>query len=103
MGFLSRLGWIVRGGILPNPYAFAMAYKSVLAGDKDLIAVGQALRELRLQRGFSQEVLAVDAGVERSYMGAIERAEVNVTLVVLSRICRALRVRPSDLLEKAGM
>ena len=98
-----QMGWIVRGRILPDAYAFCMAYKSVLAGDKSLIAVGKAVRETRLERGLSQEDLAVDANVERSYMGAIERAEANLTLIVLTRICRALKIKPSELLAKARL
>ncbi len=80
-----------------------MAYKSVLAGDKSLVAVGNAMREVRRERRLSQEDLAVDADVELSYMGAIERAEVNVTLLVLVRLCLALKVWPSELLAKARM
>lgn len=97
------MGWIVRGWILPNSYPLAMAYKSVLAGEKSLVAIGNAVRAVRRERGLSQEDLAVDADVERSYMGAIERAEVNVTLLVLVRLCRALKVSPSELLAKARM
>ena len=80
-----------------------MPHKSVLAGDKTLRALGIALRAARKERGLSQELLAVDAGVERSYLGAIERAEVNVTVEVITRICRALKVKPSELFANAGL
>ena len=80
-----------------------MPHKSVLAGEPRLRAVGSALRAVRVERGLSQEDLATDAHVERSYLGAIERAEVNVTLVVFARVCRALKVKPSELLDRAGM
>ncbi len=79
-----------------------MAYKSEkFAGDRDLVALGQALRSARKERGLSQESLAADAGVERSYMGAIERGEVNVTLIVLLRICKELKIKPSQMMVKA--
>lgn len=81
----------------------AMPHKSVLAGDKSLKALGEALRAVRKERGLSQEELAVDASVERSYLGAIERAEVNVTVEVVTRICRALKVKPSELFANAGL
>ncbi|NDG16798.1 MAG: XRE family transcriptional regulator, partial [Betaproteobacteria bacterium] len=38
-----------------------------------------------------------------SYMGAIERAGANLTLIVLTRICRALKIKPSELLAKARL
>jgi transcriptional regulator with XRE-family HTH domain len=80
-----------------------MPHKSVhYSGDKALVALGGVLRQLRRERGLSQEALAVDAEVERSYLGAIERGEVNLTLMVLMRICRELDVKPSALLQDAG-
>lgn len=41
---------------------------------------GQAVRERRLQSGVSQDALALMADIDRSYVGRIERGEVNVTL-----------------------
>jgi transcriptional regulator with XRE-family HTH domain len=81
-----------------------MPHKSTqFAGDRALVALGGALRDARRQKGLSQEALAVDAQVERSYLGAIERGEVNVTLMVLTRICRELKTAPSAVLLAAGM
>lgn len=80
-----------------------MPHKSVLAGERRLRAVGSALRDFRKEVGLSQELLAVDASVERSYLGAIERGEVNVTLLVIARLCRALNIKPSELLAKAKL
>ena len=45
-----------------------------------LIKFGNRVRELRLQKGFSQEELAHLANVHRTYIGMIERAEKNITL-----------------------
>jgi len=68
-----------------------------------LIAFGEAVRRLRLERGLSQETLALYAEIDRSYMGGIERGESNVTLMVLVRIASALKVSASDLLGAAKL
>lgn len=54
--------------------------------------VGQRLRELRSDRGLSQEGFAQAIGVHRTYMGAIERGERNLTLRSLERIAERLGV-----------
>lgn len=51
----------------------------------------------------SQESLATDATLDRSYMGGIERGEHNLTLMNLCRISEALQVKPSTLLVAAGL
>jgi transcriptional regulator with XRE-family HTH domain len=81
-----------------------MPHKSAqYAGDRALAALGKALRDARRSKGLTQESLAVDACVERSYLGAIERGEVNLTLMVLTRICRELEIKPSAMLDSAGL
>lgn len=60
---------------------------------------GQKIREERLKQGFSQEELAARAGVHRTYIGMIERAEKNVTLESIEKLSRALDV-PIDYLMK---
>jgi hypothetical protein len=72
------------------------------AGNKTLVALGLAIRAERLTLGLSQEALAVDAEHDRSYMGGVERGEHNLTLMGLSKIAGALKLKPSDLLQKAG-
>lgn len=54
------------------------------------------VRELRVQRGFSQEELAHHSGLHRTYVGAVERAERNITLLNAQRIADALGVSLSD-------
>lgn len=71
------------------------------AGDPVLVSIGQVIRELRTGRGLSQEGLAHEAGVDRSYMGGIERGEHNLTVMSLNRICQCLEVRMSELLDRA--
>jgi transcriptional regulator with XRE-family HTH domain len=71
------------------------------AGDPVLVSIGNTIRELRAERGLSQEGLAHEAGVDRSYMGGIERGEHNPTVMNLHRICKCLEVRMSELLRQA--
>jgi len=55
------------------------------------------LRALRVERGLSQEELAHSAGVHRTYVGSIERAERNVSIDSIERLCAALGVDLVDL------
>lgn len=66
-------------------------------------ALGQAIRATRLERGLAQEALAARAGIDRSYFGAIERGEFNVTLDTIAKIATALATKPSQLLTRAGL
>lgn len=54
--------------------------------------LGQRIRQVRLERGLSQEALAHGAGLDRSYMSGIERGARNVTVLKLYAIARALGV-----------
>lgn len=64
-----------------------------------LIKFGQKVREERAKLGLSQEELAGRAGVHRTYIGMIERAEKNITLENIEKIAKALNV-PIDYLMK---
>lgn len=57
------------------------------------------IRELRLQKRISQEALADEAGVHRTYMGSVERGERNISLENIVKIARALKVAPANLLQ----
>lgn len=59
---------------------------------------GDRVREERRKRGFSQEELASRAGVHRTYIGMIERAEKNITLSNIEKIAKALHIKPSELI-----
>jgi transcriptional regulator with XRE-family HTH domain len=61
--------------------------------------VGKRIRELRVARKVSQESLADDAGLHRTYMGSVERGERNISLENIVRIARALHVPPDELLS----
>jgi len=54
------------------------------------ILVGQNIRHIRVTQGVSQERLAYDSGVDRSYLGGVERGEENPTVDVLDRLATAL-------------
>jgi DNA-binding XRE family transcriptional regulator len=57
------------------------------------------LRRIRVQRGLSQERLAHDAEVDRSYVGGLERQEENPTVDVLDRLAKTLEVPVSELFK----
>jgi transcriptional regulator with XRE-family HTH domain len=63
---------------------------------------GAHVRELRRERGISQERLATLAGLDRTYVGGIERGERNVALVNILKLARGLEVEPQELLEPFG-
>ena len=52
--------------------------------------VARNIRRLRLERGLSQEALAVDAGIDRTYVSRLERGLENPTISVLEKLARAL-------------
>lgn len=69
-----------------------------LSGAPALLALGKAIRAERINKGMAQEVLAYEAGVDRSYLGGIERGEHNVAIINLIKIANALGVKLSELL-----
>ena len=73
------------------------------AGDKVLKNLGDAIRLKRSELGLSQEALAVDAELDRSYVGGIERGEHNLTVMNLKKIADALGTKLSALLIVAKL
>lgn len=69
--------------------------------NEKLVAFGQRVREIRKSRGLSQEGMAALAGVDRSYMGHIERGEKNITLTKIYQISDALGIEVADLFPRA--
>lgn len=57
-----------------------------------LVALGHAIRALRLERGFSQERLAEESGLHPRYISDVERGRRNVGMVNIERLARALSV-----------
>jgi DNA-binding XRE family transcriptional regulator len=92
--FFVRQPWTIGGMAKPSP---------TYAGNKVLKDLGDAIRLHRSARGLSQEALAVDAELDRSYVGGIERGDHNLTLMNLKKIADALDTTMSSLLLKAGL
>lgn len=65
-----------------------------------LIHFGKTIQSMRKDRNLSQEMLAEKAGLHRTYIGMIERAEKNVTLINIQKIATALGVTIKELFEK---
>ena len=60
--------------------------------EKILVTFGERVRFFRKQKGLSQEQLAFKADLHRTYIGMIERAEKNITLINIQKIAIALDV-----------
>ncbi len=65
---------------------------------KILINFGEKVREIRKEKGLSQEELAHKADLHRTYIGMIERAEKNITLLNIEKIAKALEVNIKELI-----
>jgi transcriptional regulator with XRE-family HTH domain len=65
-----------------------------------LLNFGKQVRKIRLEQNLSQEELADKAGVHRTYIGMIERAEKNITLENIEKIAKALNCKIAELIEK---
>jgi transcriptional regulator with XRE-family HTH domain len=65
--------------------------------DEILVKFGDKLRQIRKNKGLSQEQLASDANLHRTYIGMIERAEKNITLLNIYKISKALDIDIKDL------
>jgi transcriptional regulator with XRE-family HTH domain len=61
--------------------------------------IGWNLRRLRVEKGFSQERLALEAGIDRAYVGRVERGSENVTVATLEAFTNVLGVRVSALFQ----
>lgn len=64
-------------------------------------AFGDALRELRAERGMSQEAVALEAGLNRGYYSGVERGVRNVSLANIVKIAGALGCPASEVLGRA--
>ena len=102
-------GWLATRLYVYNVFVFAvyatavdvrrsMARIVAVSADPKVL-LGKRVREIRESQGISQEALADIAGVHRTYMGTVERGETNISLLNVIKIAKALKVRPSMLLD----
>lgn len=75
------------------------AAKTSAKNDDPRVVFGRQLAALRKQAGYSQEALALESGLARSYLGGVERGQRNIALLNICRLARALAVKPSMLME----
>jgi transcriptional regulator with XRE-family HTH domain len=60
---------------------------------------GERLRAIRSAHGYSQEALALASGLDRSYIGGVERGERNISLVNICKLAETLKLTPKDFFE----
>jgi transcriptional regulator with XRE-family HTH domain len=70
---------------------------------RTLVALGNAIRDIRVSKGISQEKLALMAEIDRSYVGRVERGDNNVALLTLARLAAALDITVAKLVQKARL
>jgi transcriptional regulator with XRE-family HTH domain len=73
-----------------------MTTKTRAAAKNPMEVFGAGVRAERKARGYSQEAFADHIGVDRSYMGGVERGERNLSLTNIMRILSGLEMRPSE-------
>ena len=64
------------------------------------VAFGQVLKKYRLEKGLSQERLALESGLDRTYISLLERGKRQPSIKTLFAISAHLKIRPSTLIEK---
>lgn len=71
--------------------------------DPLLLSLGGAIKRIRLEKALSQEKLALLAGIDRTYVGQVERGDNNVAILTLSRLARALDLSIAELTQEANI
>lgn len=64
------------------------------------VIFGRRLRELRVARGVSQEALAAQAGLDRTYVSSCERGKRNISILNIYKLAEALDTHPAELLKE---
>lgn len=81
-------------------YRFVHTKISKMDKSNILEKFGEKIKEYRKLKGLSQEQLAEKANLHRTYIGMIERAEKNITLLNIEKIANALDVKITDLINQ---
>lgn len=71
--------------------------------DPALVALGAAIRRVRLSKDISQEKLALLAEVDRSYVGRVEQGDNNVAILTLSKLALAMEITLAKLMQEAKL
>lgn len=66
------------------------------------VRLGQKIRKLRKEKGWSQEAFADKCGIQRAHMSLIELGKQNLTLATLESICKTLGISMSGILRGVG-
>ncbi len=61
---------------------------------------GKKLKKLRLERGLSQESLALSADLDRTYIPSIEKGERNISITVLEKLAKALKISIKEFFDE---
>jgi transcriptional regulator with XRE-family HTH domain len=61
---------------------------------------GKVIKELRINKKISQEKLALESDIDRTYISDIEKGERNVSLLIIDRLAKALQISLNDLFKK---
>lgn len=64
-----------------------------------LLKIGNRIRDFRIEANLSQEKLAFESELDRTYIGSVERGERNISIINLRKIAKALKYKPADLLN----
>ena len=96
---LSSRGFV--GHILKNSWSMQTKKHATLAKIKEDLA--RNLKRIRLEKGFAQERLALEADVDRTVVSKIERGVTNPSLEILLRLANQLEVELTDLLMTTGL
>ena len=63
------------------------------------VLFGKRLAAIRRQKGWSQDKLALESGLARSYLGGVERGQRNIAVVNICKLAQALGVEPAELMR----
>jgi len=89
---------VLNCGYLPHQ-EFRMQTSYSKEDQEFLNQLGSRIRELRTEKELSQEKLSFECGLDRTYIGSVERGERNIAVINLKKICTALNVSISELLN----